>query len=72
MIMAIGILELLIVLVLLGGLVGAAVFVVVVFSQRSGSSQANNPNLQPCPDCGRLISVRAATCPGCGSPIKNA
>lgn len=27
-----------------------------------------NPNLRPCPDCGRGISKRAAFCPGCGCP----
>lgn len=27
-----------------------------------------NPRLHPCPDCGRMISVRAAACPACGCP----
>ena len=28
-----------------------------------------NPNLQPCPDCGREVSKRAASCPNCGCPL---
>lgn len=28
-----------------------------------------NPNLLPCPDCGRQVSRRAASCPSCGCPI---
>jgi hypothetical protein len=29
-------------------------------------SAASNPNLQPCPDCGQMISIHAASCPHCG------
>ena len=28
-----------------------------------------NPNLIPCPDCGRHISRSAVACPGCGRPM---
>ena len=28
--------------------------------------------LVKCPDCGRDVSQRAPTCPGCGAPIANA
>lgn len=28
-----------------------------------------NPNLEPCPDCGRPVSLRAPTCPHCGCPL---
>lgn len=31
-----------------------------------------NPRLHPCPDCGRMISVRAAACPSCGCPTAGA
>jgi hypothetical protein len=24
------------------------------------------PNQKPCPDCGKLVSTRAAICPNCG------
>ena len=28
-----------------------------------------NPNLTPCPDCGRQVSRSAEACPGCGRPM---
>jgi hypothetical protein len=31
----------------------------------------NNPNLRPCRDCGRPLSIRAASCPHCGCPMKD-
>ena len=30
---------------------------------------ARNPRLMNCPDCGREVSIRAASCPHCGCPI---
>lgn len=41
---------------------------------RTGPPQIvlDNPvatNLVPCPDCGHLVSKRAAACPRCGAPI---
>jgi hypothetical protein len=71
--MGIGILELIIVLGVLG-LAGALVVgLVLLFATRRPSGLAvNNPNLRPCPDCGQLISVRAAACPHCGGPVKGA
>ena len=32
-------------------------------------SNAQNPNLSNCPDCGRTVSLRATSCPHCGGPI---
>jgi len=32
-------------------------------------SDASNPNLRPCPDCGNMVSIRAETCPKCGCPL---
>lgn len=64
-----GILELTIVGVLVVGVVGV-VLVVVLGTRRSGAAQSGNPNLRPCPDCGRYISVRASTCPQCGGLMK--
>ena len=29
-----------------------------------------NPNLLPCPDCGRNVSRLATSCPQCGRPLK--
>lgn len=31
-----------------------------------------NPNLTPCPACGREISKAAAACPQCGHPMQHA
>ncbi len=39
-------------------------------TRNSRSAQRDNPNLQPCRDCGEYISRRAATCPHCGAPVK--
>lgn len=68
--MGIGWIELLIVLGILGLVVGGVVVVVVVIvttSKRQGGSA--NPNLFPCPDCGRHVSRLAAFCPNCGRPL---
>jgi predicted amidophosphoribosyltransferase len=67
-----GILELLIILGILGLLVGGVVVVIVVVlaaSKRQGGSA--NPNLFPCPDCGRHVSRLAASCPNCGRPFSS-
>lgn len=29
-----------------------------------------NPNLMECPDCGAMVSKKAAACPKCGSPFQ--
>ncbi len=68
--MGIGPLELLIVLAVLGLLVGGVVVVVVVIlaaSKKKGGPA--NPNLFPCPDCGRQVSRLAKSCPNCGRPL---
>ena len=57
-----GILELLIVLVLFGGVVGGVVLITFLVIRSSGGRSpdpSNQPNLIPCPDCGQLISIRA-------------
>jgi hypothetical protein len=60
-------------LLILGAIVaGAVIAVVFAVIRQSGARPSDNPNLAPCPDCGRYISVRAATCPLCGAPVKNA
>lgn len=68
--MAVGILELIIILGILGAGVVGVVLVVALCTRRSGISGADNPNLRPCPDCGQYISIRANTCPQCGGPVK--
>ena len=68
--MLLGVLELLIILGVLGVVVGGVVLAVVLGTQRSKTSSSGNPNLRPCPDCGRYISIRATTCPQCGAPVK--
>ncbi len=60
-------------LVLVGviGLVLSAVVVaLVVVLNGSRNASGNNPNLKPCPDCGRFVSLRATTCPQCGCPLQ--
>jgi TM2 domain-containing membrane protein YozV len=39
-------------------------------SKSKGDIPLSNPNLTNCPDCKKEVSVRAATCPNCGCPIK--
>lgn len=53
-------------LLMLGGVV--AVVMVLVNSQ-ARSSTPSNPNLTPCPDCGRFVSRQAISCPQCGRPL---
>lgn len=59
-------------LILTGLLVGGIglVVAVIAISRSSQSVARDNPNLQPCRDCGHYISIRATTCPNCGGPNK--
>ncbi len=66
----VSILFILLVLAGLGLLVVLVTVVATLAARRSGNYQGGNPNLCPCPDCGRLISIRASVCPHCGGPIK--
>lgn len=62
-----GPLELIIIVAVLAAIVAA-----VVIAVRAGSGGArpmDNPNLYPCPDCGRMVSRQAPTCPQCGRPL---
>ena len=66
----IGLWELVIILGVLALLVGGVVVVIVVAlttAKRQGGSV--NPDLFPCPDCGRHVSRLAASCPNCGRPL---
>ncbi len=65
-----GILELLIVLGLFGAIAVGVILVIATAVRRTGGSSSGNPNLQPCPDCGRSVSIRATMCPHCGGPVK--
>lgn len=63
-------------ILLILGLVGLAVVggvialvVVLATSKRRGGSA--NPNLFPCPDCGRQVSRLAKSCPNCGRPLSS-
>ena len=61
----------LLILVVLCGAVAAAIALLLFLGVRSSSSRHDgNPNLRPCPDCAKYISVRAVTCPHCGGPVK--
>ena len=44
------------------------VIAVAVTMRREQRDSRANPNLVPCPDCGRVISLAANACPGCGRP----
>jgi len=48
------------------GVLGGFFAVVIVLTTKKASE---NPNLAPCPDCGRQISRLAETCPHCGRPL---
>ena len=64
-----GILELLIIACVLG--IPILVMAVILVTNRQSRAQyTQNPNLRPCSDCGRYVSVRASTCPGCGGPLQ--
>jgi hypothetical protein len=49
-------------------MVGGPVVLIIYFARKQ--SPAPNPNLTPCPDCGRLLSRQAITCPQCGRPMQ--
>lgn len=65
-----GILEILIILGILGAVAVGVILVIVSATRRTGGAPSDNPNLRPCPDCGRSVSIRATTCPHCGGPVK--
>lgn len=65
-------------LILLGiaGLVFGVPLVIVLLlvstnRRNSGMHGFDNPNLTPCPDCGKYISRLAVACPNCGRPLKS-
>lgn len=60
--------EILIILFILAVPVVIAVVVIVVTTR--GKSRSSNPNLTPCPDCRRLVSIHAKSCPQCGGPLE--
>ncbi|TWT84749.1 hypothetical protein CA13_62290 [Planctomycetes bacterium CA13] len=64
-----GLMELIIIGVILFIPVAVVVALVVVLT-RSRKASGSNPNLKPCPDCGRFVSLRATTCPQCGCPLQ--
>jgi hypothetical protein len=45
-----------------------AFFLIPKLTQQKEPPIVGNPNLAPCPDCGRMISIRAVACPACGRP----
>ena len=63
----------LVIFLAMGVMVLIAVAGVVVFAfkgKKPGTACGRqNTKLQPCPDCGREVSRRAASCPGCGCPL---
>jgi hypothetical protein len=65
----IGILVLLVAAVVLV-LIPIGIVLVVSSVSRRKDDLAINPNLAPCPDCQKLISIHAPMCPHCGRPMK--
>ena len=64
-----GPLELIIVGLMCLGALGGIVLLVVLLSAKKSPGATPNPNLYPCPDCGRHVSRLATTCPQCGRPL---
>lgn len=48
----------------------AGIVMAIVFATRRPVESGSNPNLAPCPDCQKLVSIHAPTCPSCGRPLK--
>ena len=63
-----GPIELIIVAVVFLVPLAIAVAVVLALTSRS-RADASNPNLTPCPDCHRYVSIHASSCPNCGCPL---
>jgi hypothetical protein len=65
----IGIFELIIIGVIV--LIPLAIVIGVLLASLAAGKRTRpmNPNLIPCPDCGRLVSLRAKACPQCGCPL---
>lgn len=56
-------------LVMLGG--PPVIAAVILYYALRKKPLPPNPNLSPCPDCGRLVSHQAASCPQCGRPLNS-
>jgi hypothetical protein len=39
-------------------------------TKQEDQQTTQNPNLQECPDCGKMVSKKATQCPHCGRPLK--
>ena len=66
-----GWMELLILAVLGMFFVGAAVAILLIVARgKRASAVPPGKQLQPCPECGQMLSPAAITCPGCGHPLK--
>ena len=64
-----GPIELVLIAVILLVPVGVVVALVEAFRRRR-RALGGNPNLEPCPDCGRFASRRTTNCPQCGCPLQ--
>jgi hypothetical protein len=66
--------HILILLVIAGLFIGVPMLIVLlrVSANRKtgGMHDFNNPNLTPCPDCGKYVSRLAVTRPNYGRPLK--
>jgi hypothetical protein len=64
----VGFQELILLLFCAGVVVVALVVIAIVFIIRAQQA-SNNSNLMPCPDCRRMLSRQAQSCPQCGRPL---
>jgi hypothetical protein len=65
----ISVVGILLILLLAGAILVGIALAVFAIVRAAGSRQPHGPNLQPCPDCGKPVSVRATACPHCGGPV---
>ena len=70
--MSVGWVEILVILAIVGLMaVGGVIAVVVIVAATKKKGDSANPNLFPCPDCGRHVSRLAKSCPNCGRPFSS-
>ncbi|HEV7279077.1 MAG TPA: hypothetical protein VGN57_02590 [Pirellulaceae bacterium] len=67
---ALGVMEILILLLILFGLAVSAVIVVAVVSaSRRSAAMTGSPGAFPCPKCKAFVPSGKASCPACGATV---
>ncbi len=72
MLLGLGYMELLIIILVGILFIGAplTIAIVAIAISKRNSRAAAGGNLRPCPDCNRMVSMLAESCPQCGRPLK--